>query len=398
MLGRRRMLLVRRRSNRAGRRRPGRAPAHCEVVPSPGQQRLDRLWAHLHRFGDVGVAHFFELAEQHGHPLPLVETRQGGLDDVAQLGLVELPGGHLPAGRLGQVVEPRCAIGPTALGAEIDFRPPGERTQRVRGDVVGDRVEPGRELGAGHVPLPGPIDPQEDFLRQILSQMASAHEVFQDRDQAILVADHQLVEGGGVVVAHRQHQPHVRILQLVAPGRGFADCQRLTSPGGTAREKPSLSVYHAKDGSPREGKSSARGGTIRPQMTLLTAGCDAVGGQEGQKLRYAATHRHAKPRVPGKRRFPSAVGRPTDNRSTIGPLTQMNADERDNQKGSAEPIRDCSRPILIDILGRSRGYCSDLHVSCPSAFICVEGSAIPRLLACRPAAVRLGGSEQSQYP
>ncbi len=78
--------------------------------------------------------------------------------------------------------------------------------------MVGDRVEPGRKLRAGDVTFARPIDAQKYLLRQILGQVAASHQVLQNRDQAILIAQHQLVERGGVVVAHRQHQPDIRIL------------------------------------------------------------------------------------------------------------------------------------------------------------------------------------------
>ena len=74
-------------------------------------------------------------------------------------------------------------------------------------------------LAPGHIPLAGAVDSQKHVLSQVFGQMATAGQVLQDGDQPILIANHQLIESGRIVVAHRQHQPHVGILQLVAPGR-----------------------------------------------------------------------------------------------------------------------------------------------------------------------------------
>jgi hypothetical protein len=42
--------------------------------------------------------------------------------------------------------------------------------------------------------------------------------MFEHGYQAILIAEHQLIEGRRVVVAHLEHQPHVGVLQLVPLG------------------------------------------------------------------------------------------------------------------------------------------------------------------------------------
>ncbi len=63
-------------------------------------------------------------------------------------------------------------------------------------------------------------------MRQILRHIAVAGEVRQQRHDAVLVAEHEFFERLGVVAAHAQHEPHVRILGGVPCGSGIGDGQR----------------------------------------------------------------------------------------------------------------------------------------------------------------------------
>ena len=100
--------------------------------------------------------------------------------------------------------------------------PPRPAPQGVGRHVVGDRVQPGGELGLRLVALPGTIDPQKHLLGQVFGLLAVAHEVPQHRQQPALIAEHQFLEGGGVAIAHFEHQPDIGI-QGVSAGGGFAD-------------------------------------------------------------------------------------------------------------------------------------------------------------------------------
>ena len=100
--------------------------------------------------------------------------------------------------------------------------PPRPVPQGVGRGVVGDREQPGGELRAGNVLLPRAVHPQEHLLGQVFGQVAAAHQVLQHPHQPDLVAQHQLLEGRGTIVADLQHQPHVRI-QGVSSGGRLAD-------------------------------------------------------------------------------------------------------------------------------------------------------------------------------
>ena len=87
--------------------------------------------------------------------------------------------------------------------------------QSVQGEVVGDRKQPGREFCPRMVLLPAAIDAQEHFLGQVLGGVTVSHQVIEHRDQSVLITEHQLLEGGGVVFAHLEHEPDIRIAQFV---------------------------------------------------------------------------------------------------------------------------------------------------------------------------------------
>ena len=72
-------------------------------------------------------------------------------------------------------------------------------------------------------------DPHEHFLGQILGLLAIADEVLQHRQQAVLIAQHQLRKGRGVAGLDLEHQPHVGVVQLVVDGLGLGEGQSFGS-------------------------------------------------------------------------------------------------------------------------------------------------------------------------
>ncbi|MGC3965856.1 MAG: hypothetical protein QM775_00335 [Pirellulales bacterium] len=65
-------------------------------------------------------------------------------------------------------------------------------------------------------------------MREVLRGVAATGQMFEHRHKPALVAQHELLEGRGVVVAHLEHQPHVRVAELVTLGRRFTDGQTTT--------------------------------------------------------------------------------------------------------------------------------------------------------------------------
>ena len=84
--------------------------------------------------------------------------------------------------------------------------------------MVGDNEEPRGELRPRLVALSRPIDAQKNLLRQILGLLAISHQMLQHGHQPALVARHQFLERGGIVVADLEHQPDVWIQGVAAGG------------------------------------------------------------------------------------------------------------------------------------------------------------------------------------
>jgi hypothetical protein len=197
----------------------------AQVAAGPRKQGLDRLRRHAHHFADLRVTEMFELGQEHGHPLSVVQHAHRLLDGGTQLGLVELARGHESAGGDRGRLE-RDGAARVGAGREVDLAPPGQRAERVGGHVAGDREQPGGKFGARRVAFPRPIHAQEHFLRQIVGQVPLPRVVHQERQNTMLVAEHQLFERLRVVIAHLQHQPHIGVGQRVPLGSRLANRQR----------------------------------------------------------------------------------------------------------------------------------------------------------------------------
>ena len=218
----------------------------AEVFSGPREQRLERLGGNLHYFGNLGVTHALELAQQDGHPLALAQRLDRHPDDVANFGLVQLSRGHLAAAGLQHLVERPGAQRAAVVRLQRYLVTPRPVAQGIGGRVIGDGEQPRREFRPGLVGLPCPIHAQEHLLRQILGLLAVSDQMPQHGQQPTLVAGHQFLEGGGVVVAHLQHQPNIGI-EGVSAGGGFADNHgRSCLSGVDFSDRGNASVYHTR--------------------------------------------------------------------------------------------------------------------------------------------------------
>ena len=84
----------------------------------------------------------------------------------------------------------------------------------VQRQIVGDREQPGRELGAGPVPFACPVNPQEYLLGQVLCLLDPADQVNHDPEQPVLITVDQHLERTRDIVANLQHQADVRVARL----------------------------------------------------------------------------------------------------------------------------------------------------------------------------------------
>ena len=84
----------------------------------------------------------------------------------------------------------------------------------IQREIIGDREEPRRKFGPRLVTFARSIDPQENFLREILRFLRASHKMDDYADQPMLVTFHQRLEGPLHVVAHLKHQTNVRVLRL----------------------------------------------------------------------------------------------------------------------------------------------------------------------------------------
>ena len=98
--------------------------------------------------------------------------------------------------------------------------------------VVGDREQPGRELGPRPVALAGLVDPQEDLLAQVLGLLEAADQVEEDADEPVLIPLDQGLERPRDVVADLEHEPDVGVAGLQLP---FQCIELATAHGGTLR-------------------------------------------------------------------------------------------------------------------------------------------------------------------
>ena len=76
----------------------------------------------------------------------------------------------------------------------------------IAGGVVGDGVDPRRELRRRPVALTRPIDTQEHFLSEVLGGGMVAGVVEEERHETILPERHQLLEGRCITGLNAEHE------------------------------------------------------------------------------------------------------------------------------------------------------------------------------------------------
>src|SRR5215813_12855504 len=110
-----------------------------------------------------------------------------GARGAASLAPLELVGRARVAGR-----NPRQRL--LTLAQE----PPLAGRQAIQAQARGDRIEPRRELRIAAEVRDGPVSPQKYLLRRLLGLGSAAEHPERDAEHAVLVGDHQLLEGSRV--------------------------------------------------------------------------------------------------------------------------------------------------------------------------------------------------------
>src|SRR5262245_15488567 len=159
------------------------------------EPRADRAELELERGRDLLVREPFEVAEDDDDPAFLAELGDRPVQRRLQL---------VPLHFLGRpdLARRQAGQGLFALARHA----PLARAEAVQAQARGDRVEPRRELRVAPELADGSMHAQEDFLGELLGLGAIAQHTQRDAEDAVLVGDHQILEGSGIAAPEPVHQ------------------------------------------------------------------------------------------------------------------------------------------------------------------------------------------------